>query len=100
MQKVEGSNPFSRFPGIPLPSGISSFWRSGSVALRSAGSALEIALLDVGVLGRFRYITAGPIACRDGATPQAGVLVGPGLGGLGVPVRPAVGGRGSAMPTG
>jgi hypothetical protein len=26
MQKVEGSNPFSRFAEIPLPSGISSFW--------------------------------------------------------------------------
>ena len=26
MQKVEGSNPFSRFPEIPLQSGISSFW--------------------------------------------------------------------------
>jgi hypothetical protein len=26
MQKVEGSNPLSRFPEIPLPSGISSFW--------------------------------------------------------------------------
>jgi hypothetical protein len=25
MQKVEGSNPFSRFIEIPLPSGISSF---------------------------------------------------------------------------
>jgi hypothetical protein len=25
MQKVEGSNPFSRFAEIPLPSGISSF---------------------------------------------------------------------------
>jgi hypothetical protein len=27
MQKVEGSNPFSRFHEIPLQSGISSFWR-------------------------------------------------------------------------
>jgi hypothetical protein len=26
MQKVEGSNPFSRLAEIPLPSGISSFW--------------------------------------------------------------------------
>jgi hypothetical protein len=31
MQKVEGSNPFSRFAEIPLPSGISSFW--GRVAI-------------------------------------------------------------------
>jgi hypothetical protein len=37
MQKVEGSNPFSRFTEIPLPSGISSFrgWAAfGSVGLR------------------------------------------------------------------
>jgi hypothetical protein len=26
MQKVEGSNPFSRFPDTPLSSGVSSFW--------------------------------------------------------------------------
>ena len=43
MQKVEGSNPFSRFPEIPLPSGISSFWGRaafGYVGLRSGrGSA-------------------------------------------------------------
>jgi hypothetical protein len=39
MQKVEGSNPFSRFIEIPPPSGISSFrgWAEfGSVALCSA----------------------------------------------------------------
>jgi hypothetical protein len=39
MQKVEGSNPFSRFAEIPLQSGISSFWGSvtfGYVGLRSA----------------------------------------------------------------
>ena len=38
LQKVEGSNPFSRFTEIPLPSGISSFRGSaafGSVGLRS-----------------------------------------------------------------
>jgi hypothetical protein len=37
MQKVEGSNPFSRFAEIPLQSGISSFWGwavFGSVGLR------------------------------------------------------------------
>jgi hypothetical protein len=39
MQKVEGSNPFSRFAETPLPSGVSSFrgWAAfGYVGLRSA----------------------------------------------------------------
>ena len=33
MQKVEGSNPFSRFAEIPLSSGISLFMGFGSVRL-------------------------------------------------------------------
>jgi hypothetical protein len=49
MQKVEGSNPFSRFTEIPLPSGISSFW--GSATSRSSltgGPLIAVPAVEVG----------------------------------------------------